>query len=62
MFLWEYAIKHAVYLRERAPAKALPGSTPYEAWHRHKPDISSTRPKDAAETFTSIKTTDFCRL
>jgi hypothetical protein len=27
MFLWEYAIKHAAYLRERAPAKALPGTT-----------------------------------
>ena len=40
MFLWEYAIKHAIYLRERVPAKALPGSTPYEAWHGHKPDVS----------------------
>ena len=42
-FLWEYAIKHAAYLRERAPAKALPGKTPYEAWHGHKPNVSSLR-------------------
>jgi len=31
-FLWEYAIQHAAYLRERAPAAAIPGMTPYEAW------------------------------
>ena len=43
MFLWEYAIKHAAYLRERAPAKALPGTTPYEAWHGHKADVSGLR-------------------
>ena len=33
LFLWEYALQHATYLRERAPTKALTGKTPYEAWH-----------------------------
>jgi transposase InsO family protein len=42
MFLWEYALKHAAYLRERAPTKALEGKTPYEAWYGHKPDVSHT--------------------
>jgi len=39
-FLWKYAIKHAVYIQERAPTKALSGTTPYEAWFGHKPDVS----------------------
>ena len=43
MFLWEYAIQHDAYLREWAPAKALPGTTPFEAWHGHKPDVSHLR-------------------
>jgi hypothetical protein len=43
MFLWEYALQHAAYLRERAPTKALPGTTPYEAWHTSKPDVSHLR-------------------
>ena len=43
MFLWEYALQHAAYLRERAPTKALEGKTPYEAWYGHKPDVSHLR-------------------
>jgi len=43
MFLWEYALQHAAYIRKRAPAKSLPGTTPYEAWHGQKPDISHLR-------------------
>ena len=39
-FLWEYAIQHAAYLREHAPAAATPGMTPYKAWHGMKPDVS----------------------
>jgi len=31
MFLWEYAIRHAAYLRDCTPTKALAGKTPYEA-------------------------------
>ena len=39
-YLWEYAIEHAAYLRERAPTKALKGKTPHEAWFQQKPNVS----------------------
>jgi len=39
-FLWPLALKHAAYLKERSPAKRLKGKTPYEYWHKKKPDIS----------------------
>ena len=42
-FLWDYAVAHANYLRNRAPTRALKGMTPYEAWHGHKPDVSHLR-------------------
>ena len=42
-FLWEYAILHAAYLRERAPTKALRDKTPYEAWFKKKPDVAHLR-------------------
>jgi transposase InsO family protein len=42
-FLWDEAARHATYLRNRAPTRALSGMTPYEAWHGKKPDISHLR-------------------
>jgi transposase InsO family protein len=42
-FLWDQAVAHANYLRNRAPTRALKGLTPYEAWHGHKPDVSHLR-------------------
>lgn len=42
-FLWDEAVSHANYLRNRAPTRALKGRTPYEAWNGHKPDISHLR-------------------
>lgn len=42
-FLWEHAIQHAAYLRERAPTKALKGKTPHEAWFQQKPNVSHLR-------------------
>jgi len=42
-FLWDEAVSHATYLRNRAPTRALKGITPYEAWTRKKPDISHFR-------------------
>lgn len=38
--LWEHAVMHAAYLRNRAPTWALQGKTPHEAWTGVKPDIS----------------------
>ena len=40
IFLWEYAISHAMYLRNRVYHKALPDNTPYQLWYNKKPDIS----------------------
>jgi hypothetical protein len=42
-FLWEYAIAHASYLRNRAYTKSLKGQTPYEKWFKKKPNISHLR-------------------
>ena len=42
-FLWDEAVAHAVYLRNRAPTRALKGMTPYEAWSGIKPDVSHLR-------------------
>ena len=38
-FLWDEAASHAVYLRNRAPTRALDGMTPHEAWTGEKPDV-----------------------
>jgi hypothetical protein len=43
VFLWDEAITHAAYLRNRAPTRALEGKTPYEAWTGKKPDVSHLR-------------------
>ncbi|KAA8894518.1 hypothetical protein FN846DRAFT_757749, partial [Sphaerosporella brunnea] len=39
---WADAAKVAVYLKNRLPTRALPDSTPFEAWHGkgNKPDLS----------------------
>ncbi len=42
-FLWDEAVAHAAYLRDRAPTRALNGKTPYEAWTGNKPNIAHLR-------------------
>ncbi len=42
-FLWELAISHAAYLRNRAYTTAAPGATPYERWQGKKPNVSHLR-------------------
>ena len=42
-FLWDEAVSHATYLRNRAPTRALKGITPYEAWTGKKPDVGHFR-------------------
>ena len=42
-FLWDEAVAHAAYLRNRVPTRALNGKTPYEAWHGAKPNVSHLR-------------------
>jgi transposase InsO family protein len=36
-FLWDEAVSHATYLRNRAPTRALEGITLYEAWTGRQP-------------------------
>jgi hypothetical protein len=42
-FLWEYAITHAAYLRNRSYTKHLQKSTPYEGWYNKKPTVGHLR-------------------
>ena len=36
-FLWEEAMKHSAWLKERSPQRALDGQTPYEIKHKMRP-------------------------
>jgi transposase InsO family protein len=47
-FLWEPAIVHAAYLRNRAYTRTLQDKTPYEAWFKRKPDMTHLREFGAA--------------
>ena len=42
-FLWEPAVAHAAYVRNLAYTKFLPNATPYQIWHRHKPNVAHLR-------------------
>ena len=42
-FLWEPAIAHATYLRNRAYTSSQDERTPYQGWHGQKPNISHFR-------------------
>src|SRR5262245_7803220 len=42
-FLWEYAILHAAYLRNLSYTKRLETLTPYQGWHKRKPNVSHLR-------------------
>ena len=43
LFLWEYAVAHAVYLHNRAFTKPLGNTTPYETWFKQRPNVSHLR-------------------
>ena len=40
IFLWEQAIAHTAYVRNRAYSSAIKVTTPYESWFNKKPDVS----------------------
>jgi hypothetical protein len=39
-FLWDEAVNHAVYLRNRTYVSALPNMTPYKAYFGKKPTVA----------------------
>ena len=39
-YLWDLAVVHAAYLRNRTHTNALEGRTPYQLWEDKKPDVS----------------------
>jgi hypothetical protein len=47
--MWDYAVKHAVWLKNRLPTSALPykayfdATTLFQAYKEHKPDLKSLR-------------------
>ena len=41
-FLWETAVEHAAYVRNRAYTRTL-HKTPYELWFKKKPDVTNLR-------------------
>ena len=42
-FLWEQAVTHAAYLRNRVFTSPLGDHTPYEIWHNKKPNVFHLR-------------------
>jgi hypothetical protein len=39
-FLWAEAINYAMWLKNRLPSRAIPGTTPYELVHKTKPSLA----------------------
>ena len=42
-FLWDFAIAHAAYLRNRSYTKVLRNKTPYQKWNKSKPNVNHLR-------------------
>ena len=42
-FLWENAVAHAAYLRNRVYTRALENATPYQVWFKKKPEVAHLR-------------------
>src|SRR6202040_2243474 len=54
-FLWEEAMKHVEWLKERSPHHALNGKTPYEMKHKKKPHIGGIHEFGAAVYVKDLK-------
>ena len=39
-FLWEEAMKHAMWLQNRTPSQAINGKTPYKMQYKKKPHLA----------------------
>src|SRR6266436_6007296 len=42
-YLWEHAVAHAAYVRNRSYTTAISDKTPYEGWYGRKPNVSHLR-------------------
>jgi len=42
-FLWELAVRHAVYVRNLSYTKYIPSATPYQLWNNQKPNVAHLR-------------------
>ena len=42
-FLWEHAVAHAAYIRNRSYTMAVSDRTPYEGWNGSKPNVTHLR-------------------
>jgi transposase InsO family protein len=42
-YLWEHAVSHAAYIRNRSYTTAVSDQTPYEGWHGMKPNVTHLR-------------------
>jgi Integrase core domain/GAG-pre-integrase domain len=42
-FLWECAVSHTAYLRNRSYSRSITNVMPYQRWHSVKPDVSHLR-------------------
>src|SRR5260221_6397106 len=42
-FLWEPAIMHAAYVRNRSYTCSIPSRTPYQGWNTNKPNVFHLR-------------------
>ena len=54
-FLWEEAMKHVEWLKERSPHRALDGKTPYEMKHKKKPHLGGIHEFGAAAYVKDLK-------
>ena len=59
---WKYALRTAVYLRNRSPTSALDGITPYHAWQGDKPDLSHLRTFGCRAYMHVNKKSTVCKL
>lgn len=76
-FLWEHAVQHAAYIRNRAYTRSIEDQTPYEVWFNKKPDVSTlqefgtpvwpgpiTRSEDTVQVQdpVQVEMPDLCRI
>ena len=54
--LWEEAMKHAAWLQDRLPSRALNGKTPYEMGHKKKPNLHGIQEFGAATYVKDLST------